>query len=93
MNPETFSQLSDTSAEAETVQIALLRTLTPGQRAAKALSLSQQVINLSKRAIRRRHPHLTESELKILYLHHFYGPHIAQKVRAHLEKKNPDDNQ
>ncbi len=93
MNPGTFSQLSDTSVEAEAVQIELLRTLTPGQRAAKALSLSQQVINLSKRAIRRRHPHLREFELKILYLHHFYGPDIAEKVRTHLENKHPNDNQ
>jgi hypothetical protein len=88
MNPEKFSKLSDTSPEAEKVMIDLLKRLTNAQRAAKAFSLSHQVINLSKRAIRRQNPGLSEFEIKLLYLHHFYGPDIAKKVRAYLQEKN-----
>jgi hypothetical protein len=93
MNPGKFSVLSDTSPEAEEVQLALLRKLTPAQRAAKTFSLSHQVVTLSKRAIQRQNPGLSEFEIKILYLHYFYGPGIAQKVREHLLGKNKNANQ
>ena len=93
MNPGKFSELSDTSPEAEAIQIALLRKLTPAQRAAKTFSLSHEVIYLSKRAIRRQNPGLSELELKFLYLHHFYGPEIAGKVRPHLEERYKDGSQ
>lgn len=83
--------MSDTSPEAEAVWIDLLRKLTNAQRAAKTFSLSQQVISLSKRAIRRRNPGLSESEMKLLYLHHFYGPDITQKVRAYLQEREKRD--
>ena len=85
MNPEKFSELNDTSPEAEEIQIALLRKLSPAQKAAKTFSLSNEVIRLSKRAIRRQNPDLNEFELKILFLHHFYGPKIAKKVQDHLK--------
>lgn len=88
-----FSVLSDTSPEAEEVQITLLKKLTPSQRAAKVFSLSQQMITLSKRAIQRQNPGLSEFELKILYLHYFYGPGIAQKVQAYLLEKNKNAHQ
>jgi len=87
MKQGNFSGLNDTSQEAENLQISLLRKLTPAQRAIKTFSLSNQVIHLSKRAIRRQNPHLDENELKILFLHHFYGQEIAQKVQAYLNKR------
>ena len=92
MNPEQFSALSDTSPEAEEIQIALIRKLTPAQRAAKVFSLSHQVLTLSKRAIQRQNPGLSEFEMKLLYLHHFYSPGIARKVRAYLQEKNKNGN-
>ena len=88
MNPEKFSKLSDTSSKVEKIQIDFLKGLTNAQRAAKVFTLSQLVINLSKRAIRRQNQGLSEFEVKLLYLHHFYGPDIAKKVRAYLEEKN-----
>jgi len=57
------------------------------------LSLSQQMITLSKRAIQRQNPDLDEFELNMLYLHHFYGPDIAKKVRAYLKRREQDGNQ
>lgn len=93
MNPEKFSALSDTSPEAEDIQIALLKKLTPAQRAAKVFSLSHTVFTLSKRAIQRQNPGLSELEMKLLYLHHFYSPGIARKVRAYLQKKNKNASQ
>jgi hypothetical protein len=88
MEPGTFSKISDTSPKAEEVQIALLRRLTPAQRLAKTFSLSHEVVQLSKRAIRRQNPGLSESELKILYLRHFYGPELAHKYKEYLEKNS-----
>lgn len=92
MEPGKFSKVSDTSRKAEEVQINLLRKLTPGQRAAKAFSLSRQVIELSKRAIRRRNPGLSKFDLEILSLRLFYGPEIAHRVREQLEKKQENGN-
>jgi len=88
MTEVKFSILSDTSPQAEEIQIALIKKLTPAQRAAKVFSLSQEVIALSKRAIQRSNPGLSEFEMKLLYVHYFYGPGIAQKVRAYLEERN-----
>ncbi|HLP48158.1 MAG TPA: hypothetical protein VK469_19600 [Candidatus Kapabacteria bacterium] len=92
MNPGKFSELSDTSPEAEEIQLSLLKKLTPAQRAAKVFSLSNQVIALSKRAIQRQNPGLNEFEIKILYLYYFYGPDIAQKVREYLQGKDKNAN-
>ena len=93
MDPVRFSHINDTSPDAEKVQIELLRKLTPGQKASKTFALSHDVIQLSKRAIRRQNPGLSEFELKMLYLEHFYGPGIAHKVREHLLNKAKNANQ
>jgi len=88
MSHGMFSKLSDTSPKAEQIQIALLRKLTPTQRLAKTFSLSHDVIQLSKRAIRRQNPGLSEPELKVLYLRNFYGPELAQQFQEYLKKTN-----
>lgn len=73
---------SDTSSAAEAVQLELIRHMQPSQRLAKALSLSCEVIRLSKAAIRRRYPEWSEDEVRIKFIEMHYGVELAKSVRA-----------
>lgn len=80
-----FSRIpNDTSPEAEGVQIELLRKAGPTRRFQLMLSLTQRAMELSRRAIARTNPGLSDFELKILYLEHCYGKELAEKVRTHM---------
>jgi len=48
--------------------IKILRNMTPEQRLAKALELSELTRDLFKHGLRKRFPELTEEELRKLYL-------------------------
>jgi len=78
---------ADTSAEAEGVQVALLRAATPARRAQLALSLSATVIGLAKRAIHRANPTLPPAEQATKFVELHYGADLAAGVRASLEKR------
>jgi len=73
---------SDTSTEAEAVQMKLIRQLRPSVRLEKALALSCEVIRLSKAAIRRRHPEFSEDEVGLKFVELNYGAELAESVRA-----------
>ena len=82
---------TDTSAEAELIQLELLRKMTPGQRLAKAVELSCHTIQLCKTAIRRHHPEISDDELRIKFIEINYGARLAESVRAW--RNNIDANQ
>ena len=77
--------LSDTSREAETVQIELLRKLTLAERFAKLRALTARTVRLSKRAIARANPDLSPEELKLRFIELHYGKELAERVRAYLK--------
>ncbi len=79
--------LSDTSPEAEKVQIELLRKLTVAERFAKVRALTARTVRLSKRAIARANPNLSPEELKVRFIELHYGKELAQRVRAYLREK------
>ncbi len=76
--------ISDTHPNAERVHIKLLREAGPARRASIAIALSEQVIGLSRRAMRERHPDLDDEEIALLWVASHYGADLAQRVRAHL---------
>lgn len=76
------SQSSDTSAEADAVQMELIRKMPPSVRLEKALALSCEVIRLSKAAIRRRHPEFSEDEVGLKFIELNYGTKLAESVWA-----------
>jgi len=78
------TQSPDTHPEAERVQIELFRRASPARRVQLALSMSDAVIALSRRAIRRQEPELGEQELGLRFVALHYGEPVAQRVRAHL---------
>ncbi len=71
----------DTDAEAERVQIGLLRAAGVGRRAQMALSLSGTVISLARRAIRRSLPGATEEEVDLRFVELHYGRELAAALR------------
>lgn len=74
--------MHDTSSEASAVQLELIRRMQPSERLAKALSLSCEMIRLSKAAIRRRYPKMSEDEVRITFITMHYGTELAESVRA-----------
>jgi len=76
--------ITDTSPEAERVQLELLRRATVERRLRLALSLSSSVIALSREGLRRRMPGAREEEVGLRFVELHYGPEIAAAVRIHL---------
>jgi hypothetical protein len=83
-----FGRPRDTAPEAEKVQIELLRKAGTARRLNITLSLSQTVIDLARRALKRANPDLNEFELKILFLSNCYGRELAGKVKEYMLKNN-----
>ena len=81
------TQSEDTCPQAERVQIELLRNASVARRAAIAFSLTQTVVELARQAIRRRHPGLSEQEVMLRFVALHYGPDLAEKLRADLDRR------
>ena len=56
-------ELSDTSPEAEHLQLELYRAMTPGQKLALVLDLIDTAEGFSRAGIRLRHPQASELEI------------------------------
>lgn len=79
-----LSYYQDTPPEVENVQVNLLRKAGTGKRFTITLSLSQKVIALSKQALKKANPGLSDNELKILFIKNCYGAKIAEKVKKRM---------
>jgi hypothetical protein len=80
---------SDTSPQAEKVQIELLRNATNAQRLALALSMTDLAIRLARRAIARANPGLSRRELDLKFVEVHYGKDLAERVREYLRGRPP----
>ena len=69
------------------MQIRLLREAGVQRRFALAMSLSQTAIELSRRAIRERHPDWSEREVKLEFVRLCYGKDLAREVGACLARR------
>lgn len=78
------TQSPDTAPDAEEFQIDLFRRHSVARRLKLAFSLSDTVIALSRRAIRRANPGLSELEVRLRFVELHYGAPLAEKLRAHL---------
>lgn len=50
-------------------------------------SLSQTTIQLSRRAISRANPELSEQEVNLIFVAYHYGENLANRLRAYMEQK------
>ena len=76
--------LNDTDAEAERVQLELLRRAGPARRLQLALSLSRSVMSLSRGGIARRLEDASPEELGLRFVEVHYGAELADALRAEL---------
>ncbi len=86
-------QLSDTTKDAEAKQIGLLRAKTTSERLSLALSLSNTVIGLSRRALKRANPALTDLELNYKFIQLHYGNELADNWRQYLQSQHHASSQ
>lgn len=78
---------SDTSAEAECVQIDLLRSAPVARRLELAWSLSATVISAARRALAKQHPHLSPSALDARFVELHYGKEAATDLAQDLARR------
>jgi hypothetical protein len=76
---------SDSRPEAEQVQIELARRATPAEKMAQVRMLSDLAARLSRRAIARAHPELSEAEVELEWVALQYGKPLADALRAYRE--------
>jgi hypothetical protein len=81
------TQLSDTHAQAEEFQISLIRRASVAERLLRTRSLSRTVIQLSRRAILRANPKLSEQERDLIFVAHCYGNELAERLREYVNRK------
>ena len=77
----------DTHPEVEQMQIQLLSQAGPARRFALARSLSQSTIEMSRRAIEKRHPHLPPRDISLRYVALCYGEDLARRLKFYLEQR------
>ena len=78
---------SDTSAEAERVQIELLRAAPVSQRLQLAWSLSATVIGAARLALARQNPRLSQSALDARFVELHYGRELATEFVRELARR------
>jgi len=78
---------TDTSTEAEAIQLELLRRMSPEDRIAKMCNLSASLRRMAFDAIRRVHPELNEVAVRLKFIESTYGKELAAEVRNHLQKR------
>ena len=77
----------DTNREAELVLLELVRKKPAIVRLRDACAASRRVAQQCKNAIRRRHPDLSDDEVKLQFIELHYGKKLASEVRAWLLSK------
>jgi len=82
-----ITQSFDTCLSAEEVQISLIRQASIAKRISRVRSLSQTTIQLSRRAISRANPGLSERELNLAFVAYHYGDDLAKRLREYMERK------
>jgi hypothetical protein len=81
MEAENFEMpISDTSPEAELIQIDLLRKAPVWKRLAIAAEMSQTIMLLSRMGVARRNPGAAPAELRRLAAEAILGPDLALRV-------------
>ena len=82
-----ISQSPDTAPEAERIQIELIRKSSVSRRLSTVRSLSQTTMYLSRRAIQRTKPFLSEREVDLAFVANHYGENLAECLRLYLERE------
>lgn len=79
---------TDTNADAESVQLELIRKMPPNERLSKSIRMTNRLVGECKAAIRRNHPQLTSHEVNLLFIELNYGKPLAEEVREHFRHRS-----
>ena len=85
---------TDTTPEAERIQIDLLRAAPVARRLQIALSLSATVISAAQRALERAHPRASRRDRDLRFVALHYGASLADALQVDLagrevERRDP----
>lgn len=81
------TQSTDTHPRSEAIQISLLKKQGIAKKFAQVCSLSQTTIQLSKRAIARKHKNFDDQQINLLFIDLQYGKELANRVREYLNSR------
>lgn len=84
MNPYT----TDTTPEAEAVQLELIRQMTPQQCLDLSIRMTNRLIRECKNAICREHPEWNEQEIGLGFIRQNYGDEFYLAVKASLSERS-----
>lgn len=76
---------TDTSLEAQEVQLKLWRSMTGQQRIQKMAALSTRLRNMAFDAIRRRHSEFFEDQVRMKFIELTYGKELASEMEQSIE--------
>ena len=74
--------LTDTSSDADRVQMELLRRAGPQRRSAMMLSLTDVALTSARRAIARAYPDASDDQRKVLFVRLHYRDQLADEYAA-----------
>lgn len=83
------TQSADTHPDAERFLVSLFRQLTVAKRIEKMCLLTRMTIQLSRRAIVRRNPGLSDREIDLLFVKYHYGEDLANRLSQIMNLDNP----
>jgi hypothetical protein len=78
----------DTDADAERIQVELLRAAPVSRRLRLAFSLTGTVVGAARRALARAQPKATARDLDLRFVELHYGADIAAGLRDDLERRD-----
>jgi hypothetical protein len=77
----------DTTADAECIQVELLRQAPVARRLHSAFGLSATIIGMARRSIARAQPFATARDVELRFVELHYGAELASDLRASLERR------
>jgi len=83
-----FARSVDTDADAEGVQVELLRAAPVSRRLHLALSLTTSVVGAARRALARAQPQASARDLDVRFVELHYGADVAAGLRDDLERRD-----
>ena len=81
-------QSPDTNEAAEKVLISLMQKASFSRKFACVASLSETVMQLSRRAIARANSGLSEEEVDLLFVEYHYGKDLAKNLKQYLDQRH-----
>ena len=75
--------ITDTSAEAEEVQFALLRAMSGRDRVRQTCVLTSHLRQMALDAIQKQFPEMDDSDRKLAFIELIYGKSLSDAIRSH----------